>query len=285
MKKLTYILPVLALLGCGNNGYEKVVPGLEMKKLENGTGHGMKNGTDYFYLSAHVMDADDKPIKSEKFEPNFFHITQIKEPAYTYDFVQTLPMLKIGDSLSFEMMPDSLFLFYYGIEPPSELVGKPIHLHVKLHNIMSEADYYAKLEQAKEESKNKAFSEFESYLKQHSITEEPIGTGTIKVTVTPGNGPDAFYGDVVSIHMIQTLMDGTEIENSRKFGSPYDYEVGSPEGLKGLDDALMKMKKGEKAMVYVPYFLAFGEAGLPPKIPPYANLVIEVELLDVRKPY
>jgi FKBP-type peptidyl-prolyl cis-trans isomerase len=46
----------------------------------------------------------------------------------------------------------------------------------------------------------------------------------------------------------------------------------------------MKMKKGELAKVYLPYFLAFGETGAPPKVPPYANLIMEIELLDIRKP-
>ena len=285
MKNLIYLAPWLALAGCGNGGYEKVGPGLEMKKLENGTGRGMQNGTDYFYVSAHVMDENDKPYADASFDPHFYYVTQLKEPAYSYDFVQALPGLKMGDSVSIQTLPDSLFLFYYGVQAPAQLAGSPIHLHLKLVNVMTEEEYYAKLERAKEESKNTAFAEFETYLQQHHIATEPIGTGTIKVTTTPGEGADAFYGDVVSIHMVQKLLDGTEIENTHKAGAPYEYEIGGGSGLKGLDEALMKMKKGEKATVYLPYFLAFGEAGQPPRIPPYANLMMELELLEIRKPY
>ena len=285
MSRLMYLVPLALLAGCGNDGYQAVVPGLDMKKLETGTGKGMQNGSEYFYLSAHVKDERDRPFDQTVFDPHFFYITQIKEPAYSYDFTQALPGLRSGDSLSFRMLPDSLFLFYYGIPAPDGLRGKPIHLHVKINGVMSEEDYYAKLERAKEESKTNAFTEFENYLREHHITEAPIGTGAVKVTLTPGSGPEAFYGDIVSIHLVQNLLNGKEIENSRKGGSPFEYEIGGGYGLKGLDEALMKMKKGEKAMVYLPYFLAFGTAGQPPAVPPYANLMMEVELLDIRKPY
>jgi FKBP-type peptidyl-prolyl cis-trans isomerase len=285
MRRLIYVAIIVLLAGCGNGGYEEIAPGLEMKKLEVGTGRGMQNGSDYFYMRAHVLDDNDEAIKDASFDPNFFYLAQLKEPSYTYDFVQALPSLKKGDSLSFKSNADSLFLFYYGKPAPAELLGKEIHLHVKMINIMSEDEYFQKLEEAKKESKNNAFTEFEKYLRENNITEMPIGRGTVKVTVVPGKGADAFYGDVVSIHMIQKTFSGIEIENTRAAGGPYEYEIGGDNGLQGLDEALAKMKKGEKAMIYLPYFLAFGESGMPPKIPPYANIMMEVELLDVRKPY
>lgn len=285
MKRCLIPLLGLALWGCGNDGYEKIAPGLEMKKINVGTGRGMQNGSDYFYLSAHVLDQKDRPFENPSFDPHFFYLTQLKEPAYSYDFTQALPGLHSGDSVSFKTAADSLFLFYYGIQAPSALAGQTIHLHVHLVNVMSENDYYTKLEQAKEESKTNAFSEFERRLRKDGVTADPIGTGTVKQTLTPGEGPDAYYGDVVTLHMEQRLFDGTEIENSRKEGGPLEYEIGSDYGLKGLDEALVKMKKGEKARVYLPYFLAFGETGQSPKIPPYANLVMVLEVIDIQKPH
>lgn len=285
MMKLKYLPLLLLIAGCGNGGYEEVGPGLKMKKLEDGKGRGMQNGSDYFYLNAHMMDENDDPFTNVTFKPDFVYLAQIQEPSYSYDFIQALPGLHKADSLSFECMADSLFLYYYGMKAPAEVAGKNIHLHVKVVNIMSEDEYYQKLEQAQETSKNNAYTEFDSYLRKNNITADAIGTGTIKVTMVEGSGQDAYYGDVVSIHMIQKTLSGTEIENSRKAGSPFEYEIGSANGLKGLDEALVKMKKGEKAMVYLPYFLAFGEAGMPPKVAPYSNIMMEVEVLDIRKPY
>ncbi len=273
----------ILIFSCGKGrGYEELVPGLEMKKWETGSGKIMQSGTDYYYLRAHVMDEKDDLITNSGFTPSFFFITQIKEPAYGYDFTQGLPGLRAGDSVSFRTRTDSLFPFYYGIEAPASL-PEFIHLHVKVLDILSEADYMEKLEKTQAENRIKALSEFEDYLTRNGIKEDPVGTGTIKITQREGTGPDAFYGDWVTIHMIQKLMNGTQVENTRETGA-VDYEIGGPYGMKGMDEALMKMKKGELALVYLPYFLGFGEAGAPPKVPPYTNLIMELEILEIRKP-
>ena len=49
----------------------------------------------------------------------------------------------------------------------------------------------------------------------------------------------------------------------------------------GWTDALAKMKKGTKATVYIPSSLGYGKNGKMPKIKPDANLVFDMEIIDV----
>ncbi|KAF2325739.1 hypothetical protein GH714_034623 [Hevea brasiliensis] len=50
--------------------------------------------------------------------------------------------------------------------------------------------------------------------------------------------------------------------------------------IKGWDEGIKTMKKGENAIFTIPPELAYGEAGSPPTIPPRATLQFDVELLS-----
>ena len=52
--------------------------------------------------------------------------------------------------------------------------------------------------------------------------------------------------------------------------------------IKGWQEALQLMPKGSKWRLFVPYDLAYGDRGAGGKIGPYAALVFEVELIDIK---
>ena len=52
--------------------------------------------------------------------------------------------------------------------------------------------------------------------------------------------------------------------------------------IKGWDQGVAAMSKGEKAELTITHDLAYGVNGAPPTIPPKATLVFEIELINWR---
>jgi FKBP-type peptidyl-prolyl cis-trans isomerase len=99
----------------------------------------------------------------------------------------------------------------------------------------------------------------------------------------PGHG-DATprLGGEVMVQYDGRLLDGTPFDSSYKKGVPLTFRLGIGQVIPGWEEAFLTMKKGEKRTLIIPYWLAYGEKGRPPKIPPRATLVFEVELIDFR---
>ncbi|CAM9937428.1 unnamed protein product [Pylaiella littoralis] len=89
-------------------------------------------------------------------------------------------------------------------------------------------------------------------------------------------------GDVVRIHYICTLQegDGSDKSSRRDRRRPLEFVVGADQVVKGIDRSIRRMLFGERAKVFVTALYAYGDRGLPPKIPPRAALVFDVNLLD-----
>ena len=89
-------------------------------------------------------------------------------------------------------------------------------------------------------------------------------------------------GEEVIAHYDGRLLDGTPFDSSYRKGVPFTFRIGTGAVIAGWDEAFRTMKKGEKRTLIVPHWLAYGEKGRLPKIPPRATLVFDVELLDWR---
>ena len=113
------------------------------------------------------------------------------------------------------------------------------------------------------------------------IVEVPA-PGELEVEeVLEGEGPVAENGKVVRVHYIGRLTDGKVFDESHTRGEPIEFPLGAGMVIQGWEQGLAGMKKGGKRRLTIPYNLAYGARGYPGVIPPYATLVVDVELVDV----
>ena len=100
--------------------------------------------------------------------------------------------------------------------------------------------------------------------------------------VLVGSGKMAEAGMNVSIHYTGYLLDGSKFDSSLDRGEPLKFQVAGGQMIQGFDEGVRGMRIGGKRKVRIPWQMAYGEEGRPPVIPPKADLVFDLELLDVQ---
>ena len=109
----------------------------------------------------------------------------------------------------------------------------------------------------------------------------PTGLRWVERAPGTGDGTPRIGGQAIA-HYDGRLLDGTSFDSSYKRGEPITFRVGIGDVIAGWDEAFLTMKKGERRTLIVPHWLGYGASGKPPKIPPKATLIFEVELIDFR---
>jgi len=103
------------------------------------------------------------------------------------------------------------------------------------------------------------------------------------IEVQVGTGKPAEPGKVYVVQYTGWLKDGTQFDTSRDKPDPFSFEQGKRRVIPGWDAGFEGMRVGGKRRFFIPYQLAYGEKGRG-KIPPRAELIFDVELIDVKEP-
>jgi peptidylprolyl isomerase len=101
------------------------------------------------------------------------------------------------------------------------------------------------------------------------------------IVATDGDTP--IVGDIITMHFIGTLPDGTEFGNSYSQGNPIEVVWGHDQLLPGWEEGIGLMKTGERAQFVIPAELGFGDQGFG-IIPANSPIQIEMELLSIERP-
>ncbi len=102
--------------------------------------------------------------------------------------------------------------------------------------------------------------------------------------IVVGEGDVAKAGNMVTVHYIGTLTNGTMFDASRNHGDKgFSFTLGAGQVIKGWDLGVAGMKVGGKRKLTIPSDLAYGDQAVGGVIPANSTLIFEVELLSVGK--
>ena len=214
------------------------------------------------------------------------NIILLAEPAFKTDFMEGIAMMHRGDSASFIVNIDSTFKYVFRVpELPSEFNSSDVmRFDVKVNDFYPESEYVKKMVESMKmrypEETEKADAEMQLYFAENDIVAEPTASGLYYVMTQEGNGEMPVAGANVKVHYTGMLLDGNVFDSSIERGEPIEVPIGMGYVIPGWDEGIMMMSKGEQGVLYIPYYLGYGDRGAGPDIPPFSNLIFELELID-----
>ena len=162
----------------------------------------------------------------------------------------------------------------------SQLKDDNVEAQTLVQNFFQEQE--AKQQAAAAEAGKAAKAEGEAFLAENGKKEGivTLPSGLQYQVLKEGNGKKPSATDQVVCHYEGTLIDGTVFDSSYQRNQPATF--GLNQVIPGWTEGVQLMQEGAKYRFFIPYKLAYGERGAGAQIPPFATLVFDVELIEVK---
>jgi len=281
--------------GGNNNGSSNVVKlskdNAEYTILKKGNGKSSTPG-DYIQFSL-VLKGDKGNTIVERLTEDRWATEVIKDvDSTTIPILEMLYSLSEGDSV---MMAKPM----EGDKRPQGLENVDTLIYfIKAEKILTQEEMDTKTEalRAEQDKKLEGAKVVESKvggMVSSTLSDYKAGKLAKKITKTEngvgiyfnekGKGAKVEKGNKLEVAYYGVLKaDGKMFDNSFGRGQDLPFSAGMGQMIKGWDEAMLYMHEGDKATIFIPYNLAYGEAGRP-GIPAKSDLVFYIEVHKVQK--
>lgn len=214
---------------------------------------------------------------------------QLTLPEYDGSIDECFLMLSSGDSASFYIQAEPFFIKTLETNLPRFInSGEFMRVDIKLVEVKTAEEFQKEMEAFM--SWINDFGEYEKvilkqYLDGQKLDIQPTESGLYIIPQLTTQKNKIEVGDTVTIHYEGRFLNGKPFDSTRKRGEPFQFIYGQKwQVIPGLEEAIGKMREGEKAMLIVPSHLAFGQQGNSNgMIPAFTSVIFELEILEVKK--
>lgn len=196
------------------------------------------------------------------------------------DSVSYILGYKMGENLKQQSVPVKAELIFRGLRegmagskssmPDSVMQSAMMAFQVRMMGIQRQKDSIAVIDNQREGTDFLAGNKGKDGVKT-------TASGLQYKVMTEGTGPRPAATSQVTVHYKGTLLNGEEFDSSIG-GEPATFRLNGV--IAGWTEGVGLMNVGSKYQFWIPSELGYGAHGSPPRIPPNATLVFEVELLS-----
>ncbi len=224
----------------------------------------------------------------------------LQKSTFKGSFEDALGMMSLGDSASFIISADSVYLKTFQAKELPKYIekGSMLTFEAKLLKITDKAEVEAernkKMEEQKkmlEERRIAEPQEMAKYLADNKVTTKPTASGLYYIEKVKGKGAKPTKGCKVKVNYTGRFLNGKVFDTSdeatakasgvfdeRRPYAPIEIAIGEGQVIPGWDEGIMLMSPGAKGQLIIPSALGYGQGG--GQMPPFSPLVFDVELVS-----
>lgn len=299
--RLLFFGLAITLWSCANSGVKKSgVTGNGYKyTIHTSSTKAKPQEGEYVYFHAQTRNGDKVVMTSREQGNGIMPVLQYSATPppgqESSPLLEVMPLLSIGDSVTIDIRLDTIPAAQRppGFQDVDVMFYDLVVMDIKSKEAYEEEKNAKQAEataartkmQGKEGEIKTLVEETLAKYKSGALDGDIVTTASgLKVYFhekTEGKLPSA--GSNLITHYYGALMsDASEFDNSFKRGQALPFPLGQGRVIKGWDEGFALLPEGSKATLFIPYDLAYGEAGSPPAIPAKADLMFYVELEKIQ---
>lgn len=228
---------------------------------------------------AYFTDTDSLLFTSSTTDLGFMRL-EMREPEFNGDLMASIGTMHLLDSVHIRIPSNTFFPKVLKVNRPKDISGKSyVIIRAKLLKIQTDQELAIEMNEQREKAMNSEPTKIEEFVTEHSFNGETLPCGAILQWITHGSGEQPHTNEKVKVMYVGTLLNGKEFDKS---DVPFQFPVGKEAVIKGWDEALVRMREGDKVRLLVPSKAAYAARGVPGTIiGPFEPLLFEIKLLEV----
>ncbi len=279
-----FVTSIFLLSGCNlfdkYPSFSKTNTGIYYKLQKIGEDVNPPEVSDYVTVSIDYLTVSDSMFFSG------VRTFQLTEPDFKGAIDECFLMLSEGDSASFIIDANDFFTKTLQTKLPVFISSNdPLKIEIRMDEIRSEKQYTQ--DKAEFLKWIEDFGEYEKmilarFIKEEEIDVEATTSGLIHMTTHVGTGKPVEPGDLVTVNYEGKFLNGKFFDSTADRNQPFEFVYGTElQVIPGIEEAIGKMREGEKAIVILPSNIAWGDKGSSTGIiPPFTTVIYEIELVQ-----